>query len=130
MNHMTLPMGSADISIFQRKPATFVKSRNTDMQSFLQVVSNSFNLFLFFESSKVVLISMVAILMMSQNLANLGLLKLKVFWNKGYNVITFVHRVTNKVLSCDSSHILDLVMRPKFGNYNIPWRQVMITTIL
>ena len=76
---MTLPMSSADISIFQRKPATFVKSRNTDMQSFLQVVSNSFNLFLFFESSKVVLISMVAILMMSQNLANLGLLKLKVF---------------------------------------------------
>ena len=42
---MTLPMSSADINIFQRKPATFVKSRNTDMHSFLQVVSNSFNFF-------------------------------------------------------------------------------------
>ena len=42
---MTLPMSSADIKIFQRKPETFVKSRNTDMHSFLQVVSNYFNLF-------------------------------------------------------------------------------------
>ena len=41
---MTLPMSSADISIFHREPATFVKSRNTDMHSFLRVASSSFNL--------------------------------------------------------------------------------------
>ena len=31
---------------------------------------------------------MVAVLMMSAKLATLGLLKIKVFWNKGYEVIS------------------------------------------
>ena len=34
--------------------------------------------------------------MMSAKLATLGLLKLKVTWNKGYDVIVFVHDVTKK----------------------------------
>ena len=55
---------------------------------------------------------MVAILMMS---ATLGLPEIKAFWNEGYDVIIFVHDVTNKVLPRDSDYIIDVVMWPKFG---------------
>ena len=41
---------------------------------------------------------MVAILIMSTKLATLGLLKIKVFWNKGYDVIVSIHNVVNKIL--------------------------------
>ena len=58
---------SADINIFKWKPAIFVISRNTGIGCLL------------FESLKVVLINMVAILMMSTKLATLGLLEIKVF---------------------------------------------------
>ena len=47
---------------------------------------------------KVILINMVAIFMMSSKLDTLGLLKIKLFWNKGYEVIISVHDVTNKIL--------------------------------
>ena len=40
---------------------------------------------------------MVAILMKSVELATLGLLRRKVFWNKGYDVLVCVHDVTNKI---------------------------------
>ena len=62
---------------------------------------------------------MVTILMMSAKIATLGLLKLKVFWNKAYDVITSVHEITNKILSCDSNYIVDLVLWPKLGNSSI-----------
>ena len=48
---------------------------------------------------------MAAILMMSIKLATLGLLKLKVFHNKGYDVIISVLDFTNKNLS---NHIVDV----------------------
>ena len=38
---------------------------------------------------------MIAIFMMSAKLATLGLLKIKLFQNKGYDVIICVHDVTN-----------------------------------
>ena len=62
---------------------------------------------------KVILINMVAIFMMSSKLDTLGLLKIKLFWNKGYEVIISVHDVTNKILSSDSNYIVDVVMWPK-----------------
>ena len=68
--------------------------------------------------------------MMSSKLATLGLLKRKVFWNKGYDVITSVYDVTNKVLSRESNYTVDMVMWPKFGNSNISMRKVIITSIL
>ena len=68
--------------------------------------------------------------MMSAKLATLGLLKIKVFWNKGYDVITFVCDVTNKILSRDLNYIVDVLMRPKFVNSRISMRQVIITSIL
>ena len=70
---------------------------------------------------------MVTILMISAKLATL---KIKVFWNKGYDVIVSVRDVTNKVLSCDSNYIVDVVMWPKFGNSCISMREVTITSIL
>ena len=73
---------------------------------------------------------MVAILMMSAKLETLGLLKKKVFWNKGYDVIIFVHDVTNIILLRDSNYIVDAVMRPKFGNSNISLREVNIISVL
>ena len=65
---------------------------------------------------------MVTILMMLANLATLGLLKIKVFWNKGYDIIIFVHDVTNKMLSRDSSYNVHVVMWPKFGKSSISIR--------
>ena len=53
---------------------------------------------------------MVSIWMMSAILAALGLFKIKVFWNKVYDVITSAHDVINKILSSDTNHIVDLVM--------------------
>ena len=73
---------------------------------------------------------MVAILMMSVKVATLGLLKFKVTWDKGYDVTTFVHDVTNKILSRYSNFIVDLVIWPKFDNSSIFMTEVIITSIL
>ena len=47
---------------------------------------------------------------MSAKFATLGLLKIMVFWNKGYNVMIFVQDVTNKILSREPNYIVDMVM--------------------
>ena len=73
---------------------------------------------------------MATTLVMSAKLATLGLLKTEIFWNKGYNVIILDYHVTNKVLSLDSSYIVDAVMWPKFGNSSISVGEVIITSIL
>ena len=56
-----------------------------------------------FDTIKVGLIKMVAVLVMSAKLATLGLLKTKVFSNKGYGVIIFVHDFTKKTLLHESN---------------------------
>ena len=48
-----------------------------------------------------------------------GFFNIKLFWNKGYEVIISNHEVTNKVLSTDSNYIVDVVMSPKFGSSSI-----------
>ena len=53
---------------------------------------------------------MVTILMMSAKIITPGLLKTRVFLNRGYDVIVFVYDVTNKILSRDSNYIVDVVM--------------------
>ena len=53
---------------------------------------------------------------MSAKMATLVLLKIKVFWNKGYDIITSVHDVTNNILAGESNYIVDVIMWPKFGN--------------
>ena len=73
---------------------------------------------------------MVIILMMSAKMATLVLLKTNIFWNKVYDVMVSVHDVDNKILSRNSNYIVDVVMWPKFGNFNITVREVSITSIL
>ena len=68
--------------------------------------------------------------MMSAKMATPGLLKITVFWNKGYDVIIPVDDVTNKILSRDSNYIVDVFMWPKFGNSSISMREVITTSIL
>ena len=53
---------------------------------------------------------MITILMMSAKMANLGLLKIKIFRKKGYDVIISVHDVTSKILSRESNYIVNVVM--------------------
>ena len=73
---------------------------------------------------------MITILLMSAKTATLGLLKIKVFWSKGYDVIISTNDLTNKILSRDSYYIVDAVMRPKFGESSISMREVIMTSIL
>ena len=68
--------------------------------------------------------------MISTNMVTPGLLKIKVFRNKSYDVMIYVHGVTNKFLSRDSNYIVDMVMSPKFVNSTISIREVFITSIL
>ena len=64
------------------------------------------------------------ILKVSANLATLGLLKIRLFRNEGYDVIISVHDVNNKILSRDSNYIVDMVMWPKFDNSSNSMREV------
>ena len=68
--------------------------------------------------------------MISVKLATLGLLKIKVFWKEGCDVVASVHDVTKKVLSRDLKYIANVFMWPKFSNSSIPMKEVMITSIL
>ena len=47
---------------------------------------------------------------MSAKMATLGILKIKLFWNKGYDV-------TNEILLRDSKYIAESIRWPKFGNF-------------
>ena len=71
---------------------------------------------------------MVIILVMSAKLASLGVFKIKLCWDKSYEVIVSVHEVTNKNLLRDSNYIAD-VMRPTFGNSSISVGEVIINSI-
>ena len=66
-------------------------------------------------------------MMMLAKMAALGLYKIKEFWNKDYDVITFLHDVTNRILSRDSTYIV--VKWPKFDNSSTSMREVIITSI-
>ena len=119
------PLDSADISSFSPETSNFCY-----IKKYWYRLHFDTQLITFFEPLRVVLINVVAILMMPAKLATLGLLKIKVFWNKGYDVIIFVHDVTNIILLRDSNYIVDAVMRPKFGNSNISLREVTIISVL
>ena len=68
--------------------------------------------------------------MMSAKMASPGLLKITVFWSKGYDVIIPVSDVTSKIVSRDSNYIVDVFMWPKFGNSSISMKQVITDSIL
>ena len=59
-----------------------------------------------------------------------GLLKTKLFWNKGSDLVNFINDATNIILSCSSNYIVDVVMWPNFGYSSIFMIEVIITRIL
>ena len=61
----------------------------------------------------------------NQELATLGLLKIKLLWNKGYDVIVSVLDVTNKLLSSESNYIVEVVKWPKLGSSSISFTEVI-----
>ena len=128
MNHVTNYLSSADTSTFSPEISKFCYIKKYIYR--LHFDTKLLILFTFLESIKIVLIKKVAIMVMSAKMATPGLLKIKIFWKKGYDVIIYVHDVTNKILSCDSNYIVDVVMWPKFGNSSISMRKVIITSIL
>ena len=67
--------------------------------------------------------------MMSAKIATQDLLKITVFWKKGYEVIIPVDDVT-KNLSRDSNYLLDVFMWKKFDNCSLSMREVIMTLIL
>ena len=68
--------------------------------------------------------------MVSAKMATLGLLRIKVLWNKGYHFMISVLDVTDKGLSRDSNYIVLVVKWLKFGNCSISMTEVIITSIL
>ena len=62
--------------------------------------------------------------MVPGKLATLGLLEIKVFWNKDYDSTISVHDATHKILWCDSNYIVDMVMWPKSGNCKFLWEKL------
>ena len=55
----------------------------------------------------------------------MDLLKINVFWNKGYDVIISVSDLTKKILSYESDYIVNVIMWPKFGNSIISMREII-----
>ena len=58
--------------------------------------------------------------MIPAKLATAGLLKIKVYWNKGSDVVNFINDATNIILSSSSNYIVDVVMWLNFG-YSFLW---------
>ena len=113
MNHVTHLVTSADISIFSKEFSKFCYIKKYRYRLHF---STEFLIILdFFASLKICLINLVIISMMSAKMATPGLLKIMVFWNKGYDVIISVNDATNKILSRDLNCIADGLMWSKFG---------------
>ena len=128
MNHVTHPMIPADISNFSPEISKFVYTKKYMYR--LHLDTKFLILLTFLVSLRIILIKKVTILMMSAKMATPCLLKITVFWKKGYDVIIYAYDVTNKILSRDSNHIVFVVMWPKFGNSNIYMREVIIISTL
>ena len=76
-------------AIFHRKSSNLAISRNKCIDCILM----QFLIILTFR--KIFLINKFTVLTMSKKMATPGLLKIKLFWNKGCEVIIYVHNVTN-----------------------------------
>ena len=63
--------------------------------------------------------------MMSVTLATPDVLKIKILWNKGYDITISVHDIISKSLSCDSNYNVNMVLWPESGNSNISQRELL-----
>ena len=70
---------------------------------------------------------MVKILMMAAKMATLDFLKINLFLNKSYDVINFVHDITNKILSNGWNYYVGVVMWKKSNNSSVSMREVIKT---
>ena len=107
MNHVTNLLISADISIFSSEISKFCYIRKYRYRLHFSI--SFLILLIFFESLKIFLKNIVKILMMSAKLATPGLLNIKIFRNKGYDVIILDYDINNKILSHGLNHIVDMV---------------------
>ena len=122
---MTNHLSSADIATFLLEISKFCYIKKLDTDSILKI-SNSFHFSWVFKD------------FLNKNGYNFddvsrptpGLLEIKVFWNKGYDVIVSVQDVTSKILSGVPNYIVDVVIWPKFGNSSIAITEVIISLIL
>ena len=73
---------------------------------------------------------MITVLMMQSKMVAVDFLKMKVFQNKGCEVIVFLHDVINTFLSRGSNYIVYVIMGPKFDSSCISMKEVMITSTL
>ena len=128
MNHVTHPLSFADTSIFLLEISKFCYIKKYRYRFHLD--TQFLILLTFLDSLRISLINMVTILMMSAKMATPGLLIIKVFWKKCYDVIISVHYVINKILSRDSNYDVNVAMWRKFGNSSISVRGAIITLIL
>ena len=128
MNHVTNLLISADISIFSSEISKFCYIRKYRYRLHFSI--SFLILLIFFESLKIFLKNIVKILMMSAKLATPGLLNIKIFRNKGYDVIILDYDINNKILSHGLNHIVDMVKWPKFGNSSFSMREVIISSTL
>ena len=110
VNHVTHPLSSTDIRKFSPKISKFCYIKNYMYRLLFYI--KFIKLFWVFKGC---LNKKVTILMMSAKMTTPGLLKIKLFWNKGDDIIIYVHDVTNKFLSRESNYIVDMVRWPKFG---------------
>ena len=65
---------------------------------------------------------------MFTKMAALDFLKIKIPWNKGYDVIISAHDVTNRILPLETYYTIDVLMWTKLGNSSISMREVIITS--
>ena len=70
---------------------------------------------------------MVKLLMMAAKMATLDFLKINLFLNKSYDVINFVHDITNKILSNGWNYYVGVVMWQKSDNSSVSMREVIKT---
>ena len=128
MNRATHALSSADISIFLLETSKFCYIKKYRYRFHLDTYS--LILLTFLESLRIFLTNMVKILVMSAKMATPGLLKIRFFWKKVYDVIIFAHDVTNTILSRDSNYNVNVVTWPKFCCSSISVREVIIYSIL
>ena len=84
INHVTHPLSSADISSFSLEISKFCYIKKYMYR--LHFDTKFLILLTFLESLKIILIKKVIVFMMSAKMATPGVLKITLFWNKGYDV--------------------------------------------
>ena len=103
MNHVRYPLSSAGISIFSRGNQHILLYQKVQIETaFWCIISNYFNFFWVFKDF---FNKNGYYLMMSAKMATLGLFKANLFWNKGYDIIIYVHDVNKK-----SYHVTQIIL--------------------